>query len=179
MRANSFASRVVAAARPTRPWLYVNASPRVARFLVEAGAREGKPVVVGNLERAHLRGADLRGRNLRYAFLSDADLTGADLRGADLTTADLTNADLTGADLTRAILIDAYLTGADLTDADLTGANLYGAYLIGALWSDTTRWPGSEARRMKARSEELRPGVWRVAGSGSADAGVNIPQVPV
>src|SRR5512133_3567460 len=97
-RADSFASRVVAAAaRPARPWLHITVSSRVARFLVAAGARPAPA---------------RRGGNLRNAAWSGADLTGADLDGADLTGADLTGADLTGADLTDAILARANLGGA-------------------------------------------------------------------
>ncbi len=57
----SFASRVVAAARPSRPWLRVNASPRAVRFLVAAGARPGPGL-------------------LRNAYLGEADLSGVPLR---------------------------------------------------------------------------------------------------
>jgi hypothetical protein len=151
MRANSFAARVVSAARPARPWLHVTASPRVARFLVEAGARQGHPVLHDmGLMGADLRGADLRGADLRRAVLLNADLTGADLTGADLTGATLCGADLTGADLTAALLFDV-------------------------LWSDTTWWPAREARIMMTRSRELRPGVWRVAGPRGTSAGVRRP----
>ena len=312
MRANSFASRIVAAAaRPARPWLHVNASPRVARFLNEAGARRGKvllpsanmhdvdlrgadlrgltladevrlaghedrfgailaegrvvslshanlteAVLVGanlagadlshanltqavlasanlagaDLSHANLGGADLGGADLHYAILvganlyyakltgmdlTGANLTGANLAGADLARMDLTGANLTGANLTGADLIDANLaganlasmdlaganlTGANLTGADLTGANLTGAnltdadlagarlggviladaYLTGMLWSAHTKWPTrGMAEFIKARSEELRPGVWRVAGAGSADAEIDVPLTPV
>lgn len=37
-QASGFISRVVAAARPVRPWLRITASPRVARLLIAAGA---------------------------------------------------------------------------------------------------------------------------------------------
>jgi pentapeptide repeat protein len=144
-RADSFASRVVAAAaRPARPWLHITVSSRVARFLVAAGARPAPA---------------RRGGNLRNAAWSGADLTGADLDGADLTGADLTGADLTGADL----------TGAILARADLTGM----------LWSVHTEWPGAMAKAMKARSEEVRPGIWRVVGSGTGDAEIDAPLTPV
>ena len=107
-RADSFASRVVGAgARPTRPWLRVTVSPRVARFLVAAGAC---PALAQ------------RGENLRNARLPGADLARADLRGADLTRADLGGANL----------LSANLTDTDVRGADLTGANLGGAILAGA-----------------------------------------------
>jgi Pentapeptide repeats (8 copies) len=204
-RATSFASRVVAAAaRPTRPWLHVNASPRVARFLVEAGARRGK-VLLGNVDlrredpcsssqhrvgvagkpsSADPRSVDLRGAVLSGADLSQVDLHGADLSGAILRDADLTGADLSyvglrGADLTGADLTSANLTSADLTNASLYEADLSDAGLVGVLWSATTRWPKDVMTAMKERSDEVRPGVWRVAGSGGADVEVGTPLVTV
>ena len=176
MRANSFAARVVSAARPARPWLHVTASPRVARFLVEAGARQGHPVLHDmGLMGADLRGADLRGADLRRAVLLNADLTGADLTGADLRHAVLSRVDLSDADLRGANLTGADLTGATLCGADLTGADLTAALLFDVLWSDTTWWPAREARIMMTRSRELRPGVWRVAGPRGTSAGVRRP----
>ena len=87
-RADSFASRVVAAAaQPARPWLHVTVSPRIARLLVAAGAGPA-PAQPGE---------DLRNAKLSGATLTRADLTGADLTGADLTGADLGHAHLTGA----------------------------------------------------------------------------------
>ena len=80
--AESFISRIVAAARPARPWLHINASPRVALFLVAAGARPGRidlhnaDLSMKSLTRANLRVADLRvARLAEYAGdQSDADL---------------------------------------------------------------------------------------------------------
>jgi len=54
------------------------------------------------------------------------------------------------------------LAGADLREADLTGANLREA--------DLTRADLTEA--------EVRPGAWRVVGSGSADADIDAPLIP-
>src|SRR5580704_10695634 len=144
-------------------------------------------------------GADLHGANL-----TNADLARADLAGADLTRAILVGADLARADLTRAILVGAILYGANLYSANLIRANLYDANLAGAnlnhavltranltaadldhanlaqmLWSSGTLWPEDKASLMRERSEELRPGVWRVAGSGNADAETEGPLVPV
>ena len=81
-RAESFISRIVAAARPARPWLHINASPRVALFLVAAGARPARidlhnaDLSMKSLARADLRVADLRvARLAEYAGdQSDADL---------------------------------------------------------------------------------------------------------
>jgi uncharacterized protein YjbI with pentapeptide repeats len=144
-----------------------------------------------NMHHARLRGADLRGANL-----TKANLTGADLRGANLTEANLIGADLRGASMLLARLTRADLRGADLRGADLRYASLIGLrdwaampvdlreaaltdILNGVLWSDTTRWPWGTANTMRQLSEELRPGEWRVVGSGSANAEVDTPQVPV
>jgi uncharacterized protein YjbI with pentapeptide repeats len=143
-----------------------------------------------NLGGARLGGARLGGADLRGAVLTEtvligailartdlirADLTGADLTRADLTGALLTGADLTGADLTRADLTGALLTGADLTGADLTGADLTRTDLTGVLWSGETSWPEDMASLMRNRSEELRPTVLRVAGSGGTGSGGDSP----
>src|SRR5260370_27222504 len=57
-RADSFASRVVAAAaRPARPWLHITVSSRVARFLVAAGGRPAPARRGGNLGHAAWSGA--------------------------------------------------------------------------------------------------------------------------
>jgi hypothetical protein len=47
------------------------------------------------------------------------------------------------------------------------------------LWSNGTLWPEVKASLMRDRSEELRPGVWRVVGSGHADAETEGPLVSV
>src|SRR6266568_4649321 len=198
-RADSFASRVVAAAaRPARPWLHITVSSRVARFLVAAGARPAPARRGGNLRNAAWSGADLTGADLDGADLTGADLTGANLGGAILARATLGGADLGDANLGGADLGDATLIGANLTDANLAGANLAeailidanltgadltgvtlgGADLTGMLWSVHTEWPGAMAKAMKARSEEVRPGIWRVVGSGTADAEIDAPLTP-
>ncbi len=86
--------------------------------------------------------------------------------------------------MTDAVLSFAFLAGARLSfnylrGADLAGADLRNAILDEALWSDTTQWPGAMAKAIKARSEEVRPGVWQVVGSGGADAAADTPRVPV
>ena len=126
-----------------------------------------------------LSGADLYGRDLRGVVMRDANLTGANLGNADLNSADLNRADLRRARLRGALLGGARLGGADLTGADLTGAHLSDADLTAVLWSDTTQWPTGVAEDLRARSDEVQPGVWRVAGSGSANADVDTPLVPV
>src|SRR5258708_10519442 len=69
-RADSFASRVVAAAaRPARPWLHITVSSRVARFLVAAGARPAPAPRGGNLRNAAWSGPDLRCPDPRRAGL--------------------------------------------------------------------------------------------------------------
>jgi len=113
------------------------------------------------------------------ADLYDANLANADLRDAILTRANLTGADLRDAILTRADLYGANLVGADLTNADLRDANLHDADLAQVLWSSGTLWPEVKASLMRDRSEELRPGVWRVVGSGNADAETEGPLVSV
>ena len=123
---------------------------------------------------ADLTGADLTGAHLTRAHLTRANLTRANLTRANLTSADLTRALITGTNLRGARLFRADLGGADLRAADLGGADL-----TGVLWSDKTHWPEAVAKAMRARSEELRPGVWRVVGSGSADAEVDKPRMPV
>ena len=126
--------------------------------------------------------ADLRSAALAIRALVGpvgADLYGANLANADLACADLAGADLTRADLYGADLYGANLVGADLTNADLRDANLHDAGLAQVLWSCGTLWPEVEASLMRDRSEELRPGVWRVVGSGNADAETEGPLVPV
>jgi hypothetical protein len=148
-RADSFASRVVAAAaRPARPWLHVSASPRVARFLIEAGARRGK-VLLGDVDlrseepsNACMRSADALAEDTPSADALAEDMPNADLRGADLRGADLNHVGLSGMDLSAAILLGADLSAADLRrvnlraadlrDADLRYADLSGAYLSDA-----------------------------------------------
>src|SRR5690242_5974480 len=127
MRADSFASRVVAAARPARPWLHIKASPRVARILEAAGASvtwpaEPDPAVAASHHSRLLSDADLGRPEPPGLKLANMNLTGADLKVLDLTRADLTHAILTGADLTGVDLIAADLTGADLIGANLTRA---------------------------------------------------------
>ena len=128
---------------------------------------------------AKANGANLYGANLVRANLYDANLANADLREAILTRANLTGADLRDAILTRADLYGTKLVGADLTNADLRDANLHDADLAQVLWSSGTFWPEVKASLMRDRSEELRPGVWRVAGSGNADAETEGPLVSV
>jgi hypothetical protein len=128
---------------------------------------------------AMLCGANLNSANLVRANLYDADLTGANLHNARLTRADLIGADLHDAVLTRADLYGANLTDADLTDADLGDADLGDANLAQVLWSTGTLWPGDMASLMRDRSEELRPGVWQVVGSGNADADTEDQLFPV
>src|SRR6266487_3194088 len=118
MRADSFTSRVVAAAaRPTRPWLHITVSPRVARFLVAAGARSAPTQ---------------RDENLRNVVLSGADQGGAGQGREDLTGANLYGAILTRAQLGHAMLDNARLISANLHDANLHFARLVGAILTGA-----------------------------------------------
>jgi uncharacterized protein YjbI with pentapeptide repeats len=234
-RAEGFISRVAAAARPARPWLQIKASPRVAQFLIAAGARPGRTTLPSaglttaklacpNLHESILTNADLHHADLADADLTGADLSGADLRGADMRGAVLTGAVLTGADLseanltgahlpaanlvradlcrvilTSAVLTDVVLVEANLTGAHLRGTNLRSAILAGAnlagadladailtdadlarvLWSSGTSWPANMASLMRNRSEELRPGIWRVIGSGNAGAETEDPLVPV
>ena len=153
--------------------------------MVEAGARRGK-VLLGNVD---LRREDPCSSSQHRVGVADgnpsnADPRSVDLRGAVLSGADLSQVDLHGADLSGAILRGADLTGADLTSANLTNAILYeadlsDAGLVGVLWSATTRWPKDVMTAMKERSDEVRPGVWRVAGSGGADVEVGTPLVTV
>ena len=132
-----------------------------------------------NLVGAILVGANLYGANLVRANLYGANLAHADLRHAILIRANLTNADLRDAILIRADLYGANLIGADLTNADLRDASLHDADLAQVLWSSGTLWPEVKASLMRDRSEELRPGVWRVVGSGHADAETEGPLVSI
>ena len=132
-----------------------------------------------NLTGANLGNANLKGADLAFANLTTARLAGANLGNADLNSADLNRADLRRARLRGALLGGARLGGADLTGADLTGAHLSDADLTAVLWSDTTQWSTGVAEDLRARSDEVQPGVWRVAGSGSANADVDTPLVPV
>lgn len=88
-----------------------------------------------------------------------------DLHGARLNYADLHGADLHGANL-----VDA-----DLRGAGLGNASLHGAILNGMRWSERTQWPKPEmAETMRARSEPLGGGLWRVLGSGNTGADIEI-----
>ena len=75
--------------------------------------------------------------------------------------------------------VGADLSGANLANADLRDANLHDTDLAQVLWSSGTLWPEVKASLMRDRSEELRPGVWRVVGSGNADAETEGPLVSV
>jgi len=55
--------------------------------------------------------------------------------------------------------------GPDLYGADLAGADLASANLARVLWSSGTLWPEDQAPLIQDRSEELRPGVWRIVGT--------------
>jgi hypothetical protein len=85
---------------------------------------------------------------------------------------------------------DTYLHSTDLRGANLSSANLFdtslrdtklsGAKLVAVVWSERTRWPSEEmAAGMRARSEPLGGGCWRVAGSGNTDADIQVPTLPV
>ncbi|MEV5837916.1 pentapeptide repeat-containing protein [Nocardia sp. NPDC052112] len=92
----------------------------------------------------------------------DADLHDANLTEANLTSANLTAANLTGAHLTAAKLIRT-----DLRGADLTGANLPQIDTITALmWSTETRWGRRDVDEIRARSVELRAGVFILNPTG-------------
>ena len=97
----------------------------------------------------------------------------ADLRSAALAIRALVGPvgpDLYGADLADADLASANLAGADLTNADLRDASLRGANLAHVLWSRGTLWPKDKAPLIQNRSEELRPGVWRIVGTNPTEA---------
>ena len=112
-------------------------------------------------------------RDLELAALAAvAEAVLADLRSAALAIRALVGP--VGADLYGANLVEA-----DLTNADLRDANLHDADLAQLLWSSGTLWPEAKASLMRDRSEELRPGVWRVVGSGNADAETEGPLVTV
>jgi Pentapeptide repeats (8 copies) len=121
--------------------------------------------------------ADLR--SVALAIKALVGPVGVDLAGANLVRANLYDANLNRADLDHAVLARANLAGADLTNADLRGATLHDANLAQVLWSSGTLWPEDKASLMRDRSEELRPGVWRVVGSGTADAETEGPLAPV
>ena len=101
-------------------------------------------------------------------------------REDDLYRAKLCGADLAGMDLHDANLSEADLRGADLRGADMSGAHLYGTRLAGAVWSagpDGTRWPDGLAQVMRARSQEIATGIWRVTrvGTVTAEPGPGLP----
>jgi uncharacterized protein YjbI with pentapeptide repeats len=143
-----------------------------------------EPLAGANLASANLTGAILTGAILTGANLAAANLTGANLAAANLAHAFLADANLTGAtlidaNLAGATLIDANLTSADLAGAYLTGADLSGAKLVGVMWSERTQWPAGFASVMRERSERTADGLYRVRGSGSSDADLSAPLVPV
>ncbi len=101
-------------------------------------------------------------------------------REDDHYRANFCGADLAGMDLHDANLTEADLRGADLRGADLSGAYLSGTRLAGAVWSadpDGTRWPDGPAQAIRARSQEIAPGIWRVtrAGTARAETGPDLP----
>jgi hypothetical protein len=86
------------------------------------------------------------------------------LFGARLIDARLTNAYLAGVNFT-----ETDLSGADLADADLTRANLTKANLAGASWNKATTWPEASASWIAERSDDIRPGHYRIRGRQGAD----------
>ena len=155
----SFISRIVAAARPARPWLHINASPRVTLFLVAAGARPG---------RIDLHSADLSVKSLARADLRVADLRVADLRVADLRVARLAEyaGDQSDADLDAMLAAagDRLLTdGQASLDLDAELAEIIGD----PPWPGM---PGGDDELAGAGPGERRTGTELLAGSIRADS---------
>ncbi|WP_165969240.1 hypothetical protein [Actinomadura sp. KC06] len=62
--------------------------------------------------------------------------------------------------------IDA--SGADLADLELAESSL-AEVLAGVVWDEDTRWPPRLRESVAARSEEIKPGVYRVRGGTERD----------
>ena len=58
------------------------------------------------------------------------------------------------------------LGGLDMSGVDLTHVNLRGALLEGVLWSDSTRWPPGKEHWIRAMSQPVGRGTYRVTGPG-------------
>ena len=56
-------------------------------------------------------------------------------------------------------------SGADLSALDLTDISV----LVGVVWTAETAWPPGIADQVRARSREIRPGVYRVCGGSERD----------
>jgi hypothetical protein len=67
--------------------------------------------------------------------------------------------------------IDALHRPGRLVAPHLAAATLDRANLTGVLWSEQTTWPAAMRTVMHARSEQVRPGLWRVIGCSSAKRG--------
>lgn len=97
--ADSRLGQLIAASRPSRPWLHLTVPPWWARVLIAAGARpapdpdtgKGQELTAEAAPNADPTRADQKDAKLtpRRADLADANLYGANLRGADLRGADL------------------------------------------------------------------------------------------
>jgi hypothetical protein len=62
------------------------------------------------------------------------------------------------------VVIDA--SGADLSAADVSDV----ALLEGVIWTEKTTWPPGEAKRIRAYSKEIKPGVYKVRSGIARDA---------
>jgi hypothetical protein len=86
--ASAILARIAAAARPARPWLHISASPRIAQFLVTAGARPGAPRTPGPINapppHASERSADPSRANLAGPVLLQADPARVNLTDPDI-----------------------------------------------------------------------------------------------
>ena len=56
-------------------------------------------------------------------------------------------------------------SGADLSALDLTDTSV----LVGVVWTEETAWPPGIADQVRARSREIRPGIYRVCGGSERD----------
>lgn len=56
-------------------------------------------------------------------------------------------------------------SGADLSALDLTDISV----LVGVVWTEETAWPPGIADQVRARSREIRPGIYRVCGGSERD----------
>ncbi|WP_171064513.1 hypothetical protein [Actinomadura soli] len=69
-------------------------------------------------------------------------------------------------DSLASVEIDA--SGADLAELELAESSLT-EVLAGVVWDEDTRWPPDLRESIAARSEEIRPGVYRVRGGTERD----------
>lgn len=184
-RADTLLGRITLAMRPRRPWLTVRASDWWTRVLVAVGAQlrpaqaaTPHPSQAPRPARAdHARRPAQPGLVMGYPGQPGHPQPGPSQQPqTGPGSVVLPPSDLRGANLTGANLIGAHLTDADLTDANLSEATIFGTTLDGATWTDQAIW-GDWGSQMRAQSEPLGDGRYRIRRSGNSGADTPAPHV--